>query len=133
MAELVHDLAPGAKIAFASAFWGQVAFGNAIRDLACLNRVETLPWDEWGRMEASYQGRTGADYDALLAATRALDRVLLWGNYTVPQYHSRGFRLAYWDRFARVDRPVRAGFVFDAWWLDPARATATDAARRAGQ
>lgn len=73
------------------------------------------------------------DYDALLAATRALDRVLLWGNYTVPQYHSRSFRLAYWDRFARVDRPVRAGFVFDAWWLDPARATATDAARRAGQ
>jgi hypothetical protein len=40
--------------------------GNAIRDLASLNRVETLPWDEWGRMEASYQGRTGADYDALL-------------------------------------------------------------------
>ncbi|WP_433789490.1 transglutaminase-like domain-containing protein [Actinoplanes sp. CA-252034] len=40
--------------------------GNAIRDLAALNRVETLPWDEWGRMEASYQGRTGADYDTLL-------------------------------------------------------------------
>ena len=72
------------------------------------------------------------DHDALLAATRALDRVLLWGNYAVPQYHSRSFRLAYWDRFARVDRPVRAGFVFDAWWVDPARAGATDAARRAG-
>ncbi|SDS75967.1 transglutaminase domain-containing protein [Actinoplanes derwentensis] len=40
--------------------------GNAIRDLAALNRVETLPWDEWGRMDASYQGRTGADYDHLI-------------------------------------------------------------------
>ena len=72
------------------------------------------------------------DYDALLAATRALDRVLLWGQYTVPHYHLRSFRVAYWDRFARVDRPVRAGFVFEAWWVDPARAAATDAARRAG-
>jgi hypothetical protein len=25
-----------------------------------------LPWDEWGRMDASYQGQTGPDYDELL-------------------------------------------------------------------
>ncbi len=50
--------------------------GNAVRDLAALNRVETLPWDEWGRMDASYQGRTGPDYDRLIdriAATCAAD------------------------------------------------------------
>jgi hypothetical protein len=52
--------------------WGTENFGpaeirgNAIRDLASLNRLETLPWDEWGRMEASYQGETGADFDALM-------------------------------------------------------------------
>ncbi|HWS33783.1 MAG TPA: transglutaminase-like domain-containing protein [Actinoplanes sp.] len=40
--------------------------GNTIRDLAALNKVETLPWDEWGRMDASYQGRTGAGYDLLI-------------------------------------------------------------------
>jgi hypothetical protein len=40
--------------------------GNAIRDLACLNKVEMLPWDEWGRMTDSYQGKTGADYDELM-------------------------------------------------------------------
>jgi hypothetical protein len=40
--------------------------GNAIKDLAALNKVEMLPWDEWGRMDASYQGQTGADYDELL-------------------------------------------------------------------
>jgi len=40
--------------------------GNAIRDLAALNKVEMLPWDEWGRMTAAYEGQTGPDYDELI-------------------------------------------------------------------
>jgi hypothetical protein len=40
--------------------------GNAIRDLAALCKVEMLPWDEWGRMGDSYQGKTGAGYDNLM-------------------------------------------------------------------
>jgi hypothetical protein len=40
--------------------------GNLIRDLAALNKVETLPWDEWGRMKASYAGETAPDYDELM-------------------------------------------------------------------
>ena len=40
--------------------------GNAVRDLAALNKVEMLPWDEWGRMESSYKGLTGPDYDELM-------------------------------------------------------------------
>jgi hypothetical protein len=47
--------------------WGPAEIrGNAIKDLAALNKVEMLPWDEWGRMEASYKGETGADYDEFL-------------------------------------------------------------------
>ncbi|HEX6340773.1 transglutaminase-like domain-containing protein [Umezawaea sp.] len=47
--------------------WGPSEIrGNAVRDLAALNNVEVLPWDEWGRMEEAYQGRTGEDYDELL-------------------------------------------------------------------
>jgi hypothetical protein len=46
--------------------------GNAIRDLAALNKVETLPWDEWGRMTASYRGETGADYDELIDTVAAV-------------------------------------------------------------
>ncbi len=42
--------------------------GNAIRDLAALNKVEMLPWDEWGRMNASYNGETGSDFDQLVDA-----------------------------------------------------------------
>jgi hypothetical protein len=45
--------------------------GNAIRDLAALNKVEMLPWDEWGRMEMSYQGNTGPDYDQLIDSVAA--------------------------------------------------------------
>lgn len=40
--------------------------GNAVKDLAALNKVEMLPWDEWGRMTAAYRGETGPDYDELL-------------------------------------------------------------------
>lgn len=47
--------------------WGPAEIrGNAVKDLAALNKVEMLPWDEWGRMTASYEGRTGADYDRLI-------------------------------------------------------------------
>ena len=45
--------------------------GNAIRDLAALNKLEMLPWDEWGRMEASYKGETGPDYDQLIGVVAA--------------------------------------------------------------
>ena len=41
--------------------------GNAMRDLASLVRkVEMLPWDVWGPMEASYDGKTGDDFDLLI-------------------------------------------------------------------
>ncbi|ATL68132.1 transglutaminase domain-containing protein [Nocardia terpenica] len=46
--------------------------GNAVKDLAALNKVETLPWDEWGRMGAAYNGETGPDYDTLLDAITAV-------------------------------------------------------------
>lgn len=45
--------------------------GNAIRDLAALNKVEMLPWDEWSRMDASYKGETGADFDSLISEIAA--------------------------------------------------------------
>jgi hypothetical protein len=46
--------------------------GNAIRDLAALNKVEMLPWDEWGQMSAAYRGATGADYDELIDTVAAV-------------------------------------------------------------
>jgi len=40
--------------------------GNTVKDLAALNKVETLPWDVWARMEEAYKRETGPEYDALL-------------------------------------------------------------------
>ena len=60
------------------------------------------------------------DYDGLVTAARALDRVLLWNWYVVPQWYLQQVRIAYWNRFGYVPVPVRIGVAFEAWWLDPA-------------
>ncbi len=44
------------------------------------------------------------DRDDLVAATKALDRVLLWNHYVVPQWNYPKVRTARWDRFGR---PIR--------------------------
>jgi microcin C transport system substrate-binding protein len=75
---------------------------------------------------------TAPDHTHLVAATRALDRVLLAGWYVVPHWYLQSVRVAYWDRFGRPDKPVRTGLAFDSWWIDPVRAAATDAARSNG-
>ncbi|MCZ4519183.1 transglutaminase [Rhodococcus ruber] len=47
--------------------WGPAEIrGNAVKDLAALNNVEMLPWDEWARMTDAYDGKTGPEYDLLL-------------------------------------------------------------------
>jgi microcin C transport system substrate-binding protein len=68
--------------------------------------------------------------EALVPAVQALDRVLLWGHYVVPQWHSRTFRLAFWDIFGRPERTPRYGVGFNAWWFDAARAARVNAERR---
>jgi microcin C transport system substrate-binding protein len=59
------------------------------------------------------------DRQALVARTRALDRVLLWGFYVIPHFHLQAFRAAYWDRFARPAVAPKYAFGFDTWWIDP--------------
>ncbi len=62
------------------------------------------------------------DRDTLRVAARALDRVMLNSWYAVPNWDSRTFRLAWWDKFGHPDKPTREGFNFDTWWVDPAKA-----------
>jgi microcin C transport system substrate-binding protein len=63
----------------------------------------------------------------LVAATKALDRVLLWNNYVVPQWTYGKLRTARWDRFGRPDILPKYGIgAFPTvWWWDPARAAKT--------
>jgi len=71
--------------------------------------------------------------DELIAAARALDRVLLWHYYVVPQWTYDKARTARWDRFAKPDRMPEFGQpAFPTiWWWDAARAAKTAGTRPA--
>jgi microcin C transport system substrate-binding protein len=63
----------------------------------------------------------------LVAATKALDRALLWNHYVVPQWTYGKVRSARWDRFDRPQvLPKYGASAFPSvWWWDQARATKT--------
>jgi microcin C transport system substrate-binding protein len=57
------------------------------------------------------------DRESLVAATRALDRVLLAHHYVVPLYYMMAMRIAYWDKFDRPGTLPEYGIGFpDIWW-----------------
>jgi microcin C transport system substrate-binding protein len=64
------------------------------------------------------------DRDELVAATKALDRVLLWNYYVVPAFTYSKTRVARWDRFNHPEKlPEYASPAFPTvWWWDPAKA-----------
>ena len=60
----------------------------------------------------------------LVAATRALDRVLLWNFYVVPQFTYGFSRYARWDRFSHAEplpKYGRSGLP-SLWWYDADKA-----------
>ena len=60
----------------------------------------------------------------LVAATQALDRVLLWNFYVVPQWTYPFVRTARWDRFGRPENMPKYGrSAFPSiWWFDKDKA-----------
>jgi len=105
-------------------FWGSKAADTkgsrnviGIRDAAIDNLVETL---------------IGApDRESLINATRALDRVLLWSHFVVPNWHSSTAYVAYWNRFSRPAKSARyAPVAFDTWWVDEAKDRALQREKR---
>jgi microcin C transport system substrate-binding protein len=60
----------------------------------------------------------------LVAACKALDRVLLWNHYVVPQWTYGKARSARWDRFGRPNvMPKYGSAAFPAiWWWDAEKA-----------
>ena len=105
----VLNLSPGAELNanFATATADQVGSSNAagIKDPV----VDALI--------AEVVGAT--DRATLVAAARALDRVLLWGHYMIPQWYKGAHHLVYWDKFGRPAlKPRYARGVIDTWWVD---------------
>ncbi len=61
--------------------------------------------------------------DALVMACHALDRVLLWNSYIVPNWYSKNERIAYWNKFGAPNPLPKIAIGFpDVWWFDAALA-----------
>ena len=59
--------------------------------------------------------------------TRALDRVLLWGFYMIPQWYHDTIRLAYWTKFSWPETHARynsSSGSWNTWWYDPTKPAA---------
>ncbi len=63
----------------------------------------------------------------LEAATRALDRVLLWNHYVVPQWTYSKTRTARWDLYGKPETLPKYGMSGfpQVWWWDEAKAAKT--------
>lgn len=66
--------------------------------------------------------------DAMLAATteqdfissvRALDRVLLSGDYVVPLFYTPRQWVPYWARLKHPEKTPLFGYAVDTWWVEP--------------
>ena len=61
------------------------------------------------------------DRSALIAAAHALDRVLLWGEYIVPNWYIDYHRVVYWDKFGHPEQEPfyyvdGKSWLVTAWW-----------------
>lgn len=109
----VQSHAPGTE---QREYWGtEAADRTASRNYAGIRNpaIDTLA-------EALIFATTKED---MIAAARALDRVVLWGHYIVPQWYNPDVWYAYWDKLGRPERyPVIDPSPLTTWWYDTAAA-----------
>jgi microcin C transport system substrate-binding protein len=67
-------------------------------------------------VEQLIAAQTRAD---LVAHVHALDRVLQYGYYVIPQYHLGAYWVAYWDKYRRPQVAPRYTPGLETWWVDP--------------
>ncbi|MAI40988.1 MAG: extracellular solute-binding protein [Candidatus Azotimanducaceae bacterium] len=58
----------------------------------------------------------------LVAASRALDRVMMWGYYLIPVYAYDARRTVYWDKFGSPPQPLYRPAFPDGWWYEKKKA-----------
>ena len=69
----------------------------------------------------------------LVAHVRALDRVLQWNYYLIPQYHLAAYWVAYWDKFRHPAVAPKYAFGLDTWWVDTAAERTIEQKKGEGQ
>ncbi len=100
-------------------FWGSRAADTpGSRNLAGINSPVVD-----GLINKIIQAPTRED---LVTATHALDRVLLWGHYVIPNWHITYDRVAYWNKFSRAKIDPKYGIDLFAWWIDPVKLAALE-------
>ena len=57
------------------------------------------------------------DRDSFVSAVRALDRVLLSGDYVIPLFHLPRQWVAHWSDLKRPEKTPLYGYQIDTWWL----------------
>ncbi|MGV8863553.1 MAG: extracellular solute-binding protein [Pseudomonas sp.] len=55
----------------------------------------------------------------LITHARALDRVLLWGYYVIPNWHIKTWRVAYWDHIGHPKVTPLFDVATSTWWIKP--------------
>ena len=104
-----QSLSPGNEQAF---FWGSeaadiqgsynyIGIKNAVVD-ALITKV----------IQAS-------SYEELLNSVRALDRVLLWEYYVIPHFHTKAFRVVFWNFLEHPKITPLYEIGFETWWVNP--------------
>ena len=62
-----------------------------------------------------------SDREELITITKALDRVLLWNYYVIPQWHISSYRVLYWDFFDQPKIKPKYSLGFDTWWINQSK------------
>ncbi|POA17370.1 hypothetical protein C1886_22325 [Pseudomonas sp. FW300-N1A1] len=57
--------------------------------------------------------------NSLVAHARALDRVLQWGYYVIPNWHIKTWRVAYWNHIGHPQVPPTYDVGINTWWIKP--------------
>jgi peptide/nickel transport system substrate-binding protein len=65
------------------------------------------------------------DEQSFVSAVRALDRVLLSGDYVIPLFHLPRQWVAHWRELKRPETTPLYGYQIDTWWIDPSAGTAS--------
>ncbi|WP_097304124.1 extracellular solute-binding protein [Pseudomonas chlororaphis] len=71
---------------------------------------------------------------SMLAHARALDRVLQWGYYWIPNYYPPGISSVWWNRFGRPAIAPLYDAGLDTWWeISPQALTLSQMRQRSGE
>ena len=73
------------------------------------------------------------DREDLIVTTRALDRVLLWNHYVIPQWHISAYRTLYWDIFDKPSVRPKYSLGTHTWWVDADKASTIDQRKKSLQ